>query len=303
MSQIDLAKLYKTQISLSEWFEKIGHSNVEALRLEDNEKRERLNVLGQRLGLPFDKPNKFSARAVAERRPKFVEFLADHGQELCALRLIPLDPKLPKLRLRGQTVEKVLDWFVEQTIDLDQYRAEFEPHAKETLWSTIFVVNQKGIFGEIISGGHYQLTQGVFDGHEPISFSFDFTNWYFSQPNSEAEQHVIEIVGRLKINNLGDQEFLRQELNSTFVNDYLCGYFETVYSEDFGLWFCDYNRLLGETLDNNFIVIKNEGEEIFGQTGCSGRVRGRVRVLSPENIFNNQFQDGEILVCSITTPE
>lgn len=61
MPNIDLAKLYKTQISLSEWFEKIGHKDVEALRLEDNEKRERLNVLWQRLGLPFDRPNKFSA--------------------------------------------------------------------------------------------------------------------------------------------------------------------------------------------------------------------------------------------------
>ncbi|MFH1089187.1 MAG: hypothetical protein V1716_02065 [Candidatus Uhrbacteria bacterium] len=234
MQKIDLAKLYKTQISLSEWFEKNGHRDVAALRLEDNEKRERLDVLQKRIGLPFDRPYKFSAVDIANRSPEFLTFLAEHGQELCALRLIPSRPELPKLRLRGQTIEKVLDWFAEQKIDPQQYRADFTPHSENYLWSTIFVINQQGIFGEIIRGGHHQLTQGFYDSGEPISFSFDFKDWRFSSLNEAAIQQVHEMVKKLKVSNPDDQAFLVRELNSTFVHDYLCGYFEATISKEFG---------------------------------------------------------------------
>lgn len=304
MQKMDIAKLYKTQISLSEWFEKIGHKDAAALRLEDNDKRERMEVLRQQIGFPYDSATKFSAVEVAERRPEFLAWLAEHGQEVCALRLVPNDSALPKLRLRGQTVEKVLDWFAEQTIDPTQYRADFVPHSENIIWSTIFVVNQQGIFGEVIRGGHYQLTQGFYDGGEPISFSFDFNDWRFSASDTETIQHVRDIVERLRISNSNDQDFLKQELNSTFVHDYLCGYFETVCSEEFGLWFVDYNRILHEALSDSFQALNSENaDELCGQVGCPGIAQGRVRIVTIDEVAGTNLSSDEILVCSMTTPE
>jgi phosphoenolpyruvate synthase/pyruvate phosphate dikinase len=304
MQKIDLAKLYKTQISLSEWFEKNGHQDVAALRLEDNEKRERLDILQKRIGLPFDRPYKFSAVDIVSRSPEFLAFLAEHGQELCALRLIPNWPELPKLRLRGQTVEKVLDWFAEQQIEPVQYRADFVSHSESYLWSTIFVINQQGIFGEIIRGGHHQLTQGFYESGEPISFSFDFKDWQFSSSDEAAIQQVHEMVNKLKVSNPEDRDFLARELNSTFAHDYLCGYFETTISKEFGLWFIDYNRLLSEVINNSAQVLNSENnEELRGQIGCPGLARGRVHIVAFDQVTGTTLSSDEVLVCLMTTPE
>ena len=61
---MDLTELYKTQISFSEWFEKIQYANKIEFRTEDNEKRERLAVLNRIIGLPFDKATKEDLRKV-----------------------------------------------------------------------------------------------------------------------------------------------------------------------------------------------------------------------------------------------
>jgi len=72
---VDITKLYKKQISLTEWFENIKHSDTEALREEDNEKRERLRVLNEIIDLPYDKPYQFSALDIAEKNESFLNFL------------------------------------------------------------------------------------------------------------------------------------------------------------------------------------------------------------------------------------
>src|SRR5438876_118735 len=158
--QPDYTKFFEKQISLTEWFEAIGHPQTAALRQEDNEKRERLSVLNKVIGLPFDEPVQFTAQEVAARTPAFQTYLAKHGDELCAVRLIPLDPKLPKLRIRGESVAKGTEWFDEQKVDHAKYRIDFVPHFMPT-WSTIFTVNDQGMFGDITAGYHYKLTQGT----------------------------------------------------------------------------------------------------------------------------------------------
>ncbi len=120
----DMAKLYLTQKSLSEWFEEIKHPGVEALRHEDNNKRERLQKLKNIIGLPFDVPVKFTAEDVANNTPAHKKYVQEHGDELCALRLIPLEKSLPKLRMRGLNVSAVQQWFKDQNIDPSKYRAE-----------------------------------------------------------------------------------------------------------------------------------------------------------------------------------
>ena len=84
-----VANLYSEQISLTEWFQHIGHSQTDILRDEDNEKRERLKVLKSLIGLPFDEPRKFSARDVTDGSPEFLQYVLEHGHERCAMRLVP----------------------------------------------------------------------------------------------------------------------------------------------------------------------------------------------------------------------
>lgn len=303
MTQADqeLTHLLKTQISLSEWFEKIGHADAVALREEDNFKRDRMIVLDDIIGFPFDLATTFPASEVAERNTAFQGFLNTHGHELCALRLIPLDPTLPKLRMRGFTIRDVVNgWFKEQAIDPAKYRADFVPHPSDHLWSTIFVINEQGIFGEIIEGSHQQLTQGFYTDAHPISFAYNFTTWELSEPNNAAEKHLKEIIAHLHVSDPGKQQLLKEKLQATFAHDYLCGYFESVTSADFGIWFIDYNRILGQNFTIQ-ILSNNEGL-LKGQIGSPGIARGRVRIISEDMIGNVTLNPDEVLVCDMTTP-
>ncbi len=208
-----LATLYQTQISLTEWFQNIGHKDADILRTEDNVKRERLKVLGKTIGLPFDKPTKFSPSDIIERSTEFKAYLTEHGHEKCALRLIPSEPGLPKLRMRGQTVADVVkDWFPKQDIDPEKYRAEFIPHPEKNDWATIFVVNEKGIFGEIIADGHHHLTQGFYDEKKPIMFSYDFKNWTTFPKNIDAEKYLTEMIGYIHVKDASQQDVLKKSL-------------------------------------------------------------------------------------------
>jgi len=225
---LDLAKLYETQISFTEWFEKIGHASANEMRKEDNDKRERLSVLHKVLGLPFDKPYQFLATQILETSLVFKKFLKEHGDELCALRLIPLDNQLPKLRIRGRKIRDTLSWFNEQKIDPAKYRVDFVPHIEVSEWSTIFVVNQKGIFGEIIKGGHHQLTQGFYDQDKPLRFSYNFTDWQLSSKNEEAVRHLKEVIRYLHVGELSVQQKLKEVgcyrlQDSVFVTPQPCG--------------------------------------------------------------------------------
>lgn len=306
MENIDLKKFYERQISLSEWFDAMGHEEAEAVRLEDNEKRERLKILNEVIGLPFDKPYQFSAFDIASRTPIFESFLKDHGDELFALRLIPKDPSFPKLRMRGYCPEELLKWFQEQNIDPAKYRADFVPHPKDSLWATIFIVNPQGVYGEIIKGGHNQLTQGFYAEDEPIAFSFDFSSPELTHKDLDAKTHLNEILEKLYVEDFQKQKLLFEKLSAKFANGYLCGYFETYTSTEFGLWFIDYNRILGEMYKDFSIPPSRRTTSVKvlrGQTGSFGKAVGKVRIIQAENLTSVRLKEGDVLVCEMTTPE
>jgi phosphoenolpyruvate synthase/pyruvate phosphate dikinase len=297
------AKLYETQKSLTEWLEDIKHKDAAAIRSEDNEKRERLKALKEITGLPFDQPVKFEATDLRDKTPKLIEYMKKHGDELCALRLIPKDPSLPKLRMRGQTVGQVYNWFLEQKIEAEKYRAEYIPHAEASEWSTIFVVNKHGIHGEIINGGHYQLTQGFFDHGKPIVFNFDFNKWHLSKDDKSAIEHLELIVGHLHVADAPKRKAIETKLNGDFTHDYLEGYFETASSKEFGLWFIDYSPTLGKLYSDMVIKPQNNKAEalVKGMAGSPGTANGKVRIVQPDNM-DIDFEEGSVLVCAVTTP-
>src|SRR5882757_3031388 len=128
MADDKLAELLKTQKSLTEWLEDIGQKDTKRLRHEDVEKRARLKQVHDIIGLPFDEPIQFAATAVRDNTPEFQAYLTKHGQDLCVLHLLPNEPSLPKIRMRGKTITGAVEWFFEQDIDAAKYRASFAPH-------------------------------------------------------------------------------------------------------------------------------------------------------------------------------
>ena len=62
---------YKRQVSLSEWFELSGFKDTGKFKEEDGEKRERLKVFNEIIGLPFDRPTQFSATEIVNKVPSF----------------------------------------------------------------------------------------------------------------------------------------------------------------------------------------------------------------------------------------
>lgn len=303
MSKIDLTNLYKTQISQTEWLDAIQHTHTQAFRLEDNEKRERLRRLQEVVGLPYDKPHQFSAQTVADRPAEFEAFLAEHGHELCALRLIPTDPALPKLRMRGHSIRKSLDWFAQQAVDPSKYRVDFVPHPTGQSWATIFVLNQAGAFGEIIQGSHAQLTQGLYEDTPPIRFAWDFETLTLTPHQPEAAAHLTQIFAWLKVEDPEARALLEVDMDATFSHNYLQGYFETTLSEEFGLWFIDYNRVLGKMYENfSPKVAAPQAAILTGRAGSPGKVTGRARVIDSLS-ESPQLEADEILVCRMTTPD
>jgi phosphohistidine swiveling domain-containing protein len=306
VTRIDQSQLYQTQISLTEWFENLAHAKTESLRLEDNDKRERLKVLNKIIGLPFDKPTQFPAAELAALTPRFKKFLKTRGHELCALRLIPADPALPKLRMRGLTVRKAMKWFKEQNINPEFYKADFVPHGDKQKQSTIFIVNKHGIFGEIIKGGHYQLTQGFYDQGRPIIFAFDFKKLQLSEPNPEFGKYLIKLFKLLKVDYPEKRKILQKQLKAKFYKNFLAGYYETVDTEEYGLWFTDYNRIL-ETLYQDFFPAFRSGNKaaktIKGQVASHGKATGKVRIISIQELATADLAENEILVCEMTTPD
>lgn len=302
MADDKLAELLKTQKSLTEWFQDIKHKDADLIRREDNEKRERLKILNKVIKLPFDKPTQFEATELKKNSAALQAYIEEHGNDLCALRLIPKAPALPKLRMRGRTVRQAIEWFHEQKINSKNYRADFIPHTEDSAWATIFIVNKHGIQGEIIYGGHHQLTQGFHETAKPSVFHFDYEEWTIYPDNNAALAHLRTLAEYLYVGDIETQRILEKELGATFSHGYLEGYFETSDSSA-GTWFIDYSPTLGKLYGNIVIPAQAAKQEglVSGMTGCGGVAEGLVRIVGPDDI-GKEYGDEFILVCSVTTP-
>jgi len=304
---MDLNQYYQRQVSFTEWFEQIKHAQTAQMREEDNEKRERLTVIHDITGLPYDTPVQFDAEDIANTSPAFLEYLAGHANDLCALRLIPRDASLPKLRIRGKSVRESCVWFHEQGIDPKNYRADIVPHSESAVWSTCFVVHEKGIIGEIIADQHTHLTQGYYsEGQQPIAFHFDWREWRMREEDEGALDHLKVVAGYVHITDPARQNILTQSLGAQFSRDHLQGYFETVATKEFGTWFIDYNRILGGMYQNFVPVFPHTREvssaTLVGMSAHGGVAQGIVRVVEEKNISTAVFEKGDILVCDMTSP-
>ncbi|MCB9814558.1 hypothetical protein H6784_04040 [Candidatus Nomurabacteria bacterium] len=292
---------FDKQISLTEWFGSMNHADSELHREEDNQKRERLAVLNKISGLPFDRPVQFDLVDVVNPTEDFKVYYDSHIDHKCALRLIPKNVSLPKLRMRGQTVgEVVTGWLAQQEIDVSQYRADFIPHSDISYWATIFVVNNEGIRGEIIADRHEKLTQGYYEQEKPIAFSYDFASrvWKLTPESDKAEKHLEQIIKHLFFTPEQQLE-VEEMLQGRFVDGFLQGYFETV-DTDQGFWFIDYNRLISTEVPTQ-LTGRKEDFVVCGSVASSGEYKGSVIVVSDPSDTN--FIPGSVLVCDMTSPD
>ncbi|MBI4092562.1 MAG: hypothetical protein HY420_01425 [Candidatus Kerfeldbacteria bacterium] len=291
------------QPSMTEWFAEIGEiQESNSFRDEDNAKADRLEVLYQTVGVPYERPEKFAARDLVIPSPAFQKVLKERGNELCAIRLVPTRPNLPKLRNRGMTIQNCYEqWFLKQQIDPDAYVAYVCPHSETLLWSAIFVIGEQAIFGEIVSGLHAQLTHG--DARSTVvRFRFDYHSWEWSTRNPEAERQVQRMIALLHVPDKGNQNALRSSLNASFAHDYLRGYFESTVWPDGTVYIIDYNRLLPRYISTpTSVVPRSTGSSgISGIAATAGRARGPVVIVREKDIGIVAFPPGSVLVCENT---
>lgn len=292
------------QPAMTEWLAAIGNAEEsERFRAEDNTKAERLEVLYQEIGLAYERPVKFDAVDLLHRNKEFQQYLSDHGHELCAIRLVPKDHALPKIRQRGLSLEESFEhWFLQQAIDYNRYWAYIFPHSETLNWSAIFVVKPEGIFGEIVRGLHNQLTQGVM-ANTPYQFIYDFSNWHWSEPDREAEERLKIMLTMIRVADPSVQKKLHTSLGSTFSHNYLEGYFETTVWPDSKTYFIDYNRVLSAHLPMPEISQAPTSPTVGlvrGVCAHPGIVKGSVVVVQPEQINTLDFPEGSILVTDNT---
>lgn len=292
------------QPSLTEWFAAIGEvAESEAFREEDNHKTSRLEILYQTIGLPYERPEELSAKDLKDQTPAFAKLLAERGAELCAIRLVPTQPTLPKLRNRGQTLRDCYhNWFLKQDINPNDYIAYICPHSETLLWSATFVVNEDAIFGEIVAGLHSELTHG--DTKSTVyhwRYDFDSKAWQWSERNEEAAKQVARMILLLKVDT-EKQPQLHRELEATFAHDYLMGYFESTVWPDGKVYIIDYNRLLPHSIATPppFVATDSDLGKLTGMPAQPGMARGPVIIVSEENVSDIDFPEGSILVCDNT---
>jgi len=287
---------------MTEWLAAIGQAEESnAFREEDNRKAKRLEILYKTMGVPYERPESLPARELSDLGPRFKEILETRGDELCAIRLVPKKPELPKLRQRGLSIRDCYEnWFLKQDIDAADYDAFLCPHSETLLWSATFVVSDRGVYGEIVRGLHSQLTHGYTE-NQLYQFAWDFDEWHWSPGyDEEAASQVLRMLALLKTDDEAARSSVTTEMNAEFTHGHLKGYFESTVWPDNKVYIIDYNRLLPKYLPE-FVELtgsSEDAEEIRGAVASTGHASGRVRImLDPEAA---EFTAGDILVCDMT---
>jgi len=288
------------QCSLTEWFSAIGEDEEsKQIRDEDNSRINRFRFL-QEIGVTCDVPVEFPAVDLINKTPDFLKLLEKQGDLPSAIRLVPNNSALPKLRDRGLPLRQCYEeWFLKQDIDHTQYTAEIFRHHPAKKWSATFVVKEDGIFGVVVQGLASQLTQGD-TTYPTYEFVFDFKNWQWSEENSEVVEVAKKMVEVIRITDQTKQRAILEKMGMVCFHNYLEGYFEVTVPEDNLFLFIDYNRLLHKKLKAYNIKTENNTEYVTGTTVFPGKAIGRVVVVDEKNLGSVEFKEGDILVCDNT---
>ena len=295
---------FDNHLSLSQWAIRTNISNKEALIREDASKIDRLAFLNRIIGLPIVESISFDYADLINPSSSFLSFIESVGDQPYALRAIPKIDSLPPLRNRQRSVRDLTQWVLSSGIDGPRYSFSFEPHIDPDI-SSIFLVGAHRVVGEVALGGMMQLTKGPQNGSLPIRFAYDFDKWKLSETSTLINDFLKRVLRSILVTDSNAQSIVIKELNGSFVENYLQGYFEAIGSAN-RIVFIDYNRVLQNNVEE--VDIFDEHPEAIqpilkGLGGCTGIVRGKARVVLEHEVDNTVINDGEILVCPFTSPE
>lgn len=300
----DPTSIHIKQTSMTEWFSALGNvKGSDAFKNEDVTKVDRLIFLSETIHLPYRTPLMMRAQEIVDNTPEYQKFSLNNVNQRVTLRVVPLEPKLEKLRQRGLFIGKDAEnWLRAQKIDFSKYTVQIFPDEAEIFWSTSFVVSETGIFGDICEGWHSDLSAG--EGVNPIfQFSFDYKNWDIAG-EGEKQYALAEAKRAVECVLVPDgvlQEKVRQKLHAEFIHDYLVGYFETIVPPDGSVYFNDYNQTLGKFVKEQVVFGMSDQKESFhGIAVSKGRITGKVVVVDDNNVHNVDFPLGSVLVCRNT---
>lgn len=287
--------------SLTEWMEKIHLHNILEFRHEDNTKYNRLKQLCSTIDIKYNVPTDVAIMDVVNETSAFQKICEQKKNTKCNWRLIPRAPVFPKLRIRAVTFEGGYEWFKQQKINPSHYeRLEIIKYSDHIALSSIFLINNYGIWGEVIKGDLWQLAYGIYK-KRPSSFSFDFKKWEISNSDTGMLKLIKDAIAPLYIDDETEREKLRKTLNADFTNHYLNGYYEFIIWPGEDALFMDYNRVIYRQLKNiNFRNI-HTFSKMGGTCASPGMAYGKVKIIKDPS--HNDIEIGEILVCDMITME
>lgn len=281
--------------SITEWLSEINYNKIGAFRIEDSQKRDRLELLNKIIGLPYLKAYKFTPSEVLNQNSKFKKLLVKSGKNKFYFKLLPKNPKLPKLRTRDKNLNECFQWLKKQKIDQEQYHIEIVPIDKDESLSAVFCVNKNGIWGEIIHGPIWSFSKGTYK-KRPTLFSFDFKNWTFSHKNELSENFLKECVKKIKIKKYSQIIKIKNEMPIEVTEEkYLQGYFECI-ERNKNILFVDYNRCLFKIIKKASTVV-SQGINLFhGICLGPGKSTGQA-VIIKDHSKKIDFPENSIIVC------
>jgi pyruvate,water dikinase len=296
---------------LSEWFERARSARLEELRAEDSSKRDRLQLLQRTLGLPCNETVVVTLEEAMAKGEAMKALIERFGDRECGVRLNPIRPGIPQFRRRGFTLAEALQWCQSLNLRGDDYRLEISPHVSYAKWSSIFVVTNSGLAGELVQGGHELLTQGWSQQGDLVQVRFDGTEWASGGAGADlcagALQHMAKATRYLRVRGKELQKHLQEVLGTVFWRDFLCGYFETLESDAWGLRFIDYNRVLADYFPAmpempTRTSSRDDVVDLAGTPASPGIASGAVRILDGDDLEEPDISGG-VLVCRFTTPD
>ncbi len=287
--------------ALTEWLNKIKPANILEFLQEDNTKYKRLKQLGSIIGIEYNNPEILDIADVINRTENFEIIFNQKKGKHYHWRVIPKTPDYPKHRIRAILFENGYEWFKKLEIDHNNYsHVEIIKYNKETSYSTIFLINDFGIWGEIIKGDLWQLASGEHAVEPSLYAYYNFHSWKFSKPSGKEKTILKRAIKKLKITEPNTQEQLRTNLNAEFTRSgYLKGYFEFVVWPKNEILFMDYNREIYKLLRDFNFKIPKQTSELNGLCANSGLAIGKAKKITDP--LTQEFFDDEILICELTT--
>lgn len=293
---------YQNLPSLTEWLEKIKSPNLSEFKQEDNTKFERLNKLHDVIKIPFDKPIQIEAMEAYSNTAKWQEVIRIKNGEICAIKLMPKHLGLPKYRAIGQTLpEYIANWLPQyKHLDHNNYYVEVLRHNPDMKYSSLFLINDFGIWGDFIEGVHWQLTHGVHEKNS-TTFYYDFNRlWFYNEknlpPSDETRYLINTAIKNLQVLNPQQQDKLENELGAEFtIHGYLKGYFEFFHWTDVGMKFNDYNRVIYKRLKDLKLCITDTEMHLRGLCANPGKITGKVQIIYDPK--TQTLEEGAIIIC------